>query len=170
MTDDAYLDGLLDELVVTEPREAWCDVVARARRSRRRYVTVVAAIATLVVAPSAWAIHHLWSTSQAAASGITLSAPETPTPSTGDANAAVNAATSWYPDHAVVSHQFAHCIDVQSVPRLNEDCWAVFLDPGNEMGNGPFGPGSTSQRATYLLVLVDPSTDKVIEAASGSSR
>lgn len=54
MTDD-YLDGLLDELVATEPRDAWSDVVARARRSRRRYVAVVAAVAVLLLAPATWA-------------------------------------------------------------------------------------------------------------------
>ena len=168
MMDDAYLDGLLDELVVAEPREAWNDVLARARRSRRRYVVACVAVATLVLAPSAWGIQHLWSGSQATASGITLTTPETPTPPAAEANAAVAAATHAYPDHPVVSYQFAHCVDSQRVPRLDEDCWAVFLNPGNEMSSGP--PGSKSQKATYLLVLVNPSTDQVIEADSGASR
>jgi hypothetical protein len=52
---DAHLDGLLDELVATEPREAWDDVLARARHSRRRYAGVVAAVAVLVLAPATWA-------------------------------------------------------------------------------------------------------------------
>lgn len=59
---DAYLDDLLDELVPTEPHEAWNDVLRRARRARRRYVVVVAAVLTLLVAPSAWAIQHAVST------------------------------------------------------------------------------------------------------------
>ncbi len=53
---DAYLDGLLDELVPAEPREQWSDVLGRARRSRRRYTAVVAAVCALVLAPAAWAI------------------------------------------------------------------------------------------------------------------
>ena len=53
---DAHLDGLLDELVTAEPRERWNDVLGRARRARRRYVAVVAAVAALVLAPAAWAI------------------------------------------------------------------------------------------------------------------
>lgn len=61
MTDD-YLDELLDELVSTQPREAWDDVVGRARRSRRRYAAAVAIVAMLVLAPSAWAIRHALST------------------------------------------------------------------------------------------------------------
>jgi photosystem II stability/assembly factor-like uncharacterized protein len=58
---DAYLDGLLDELVTTEPREAWEDVLDRARRARRRYVAIVVAVITLLVVPSAWAIQQAWS-------------------------------------------------------------------------------------------------------------
>jgi hypothetical protein len=52
---DAYLDQLLDELVAAEPREQWSDVRARARRPRRRYTAVVAAVAVLVLAPATWA-------------------------------------------------------------------------------------------------------------------
>ena len=52
---DAYLDGLLDELVTAEPRERWNDVLGRARHSRRRYATVVAVVAVLVLAPATWA-------------------------------------------------------------------------------------------------------------------
>lgn len=52
---DAYLDGLLDELVTAEPRERWNDVLGRARRSRRRYGVVVVAVAVLVLVPATWA-------------------------------------------------------------------------------------------------------------------
>jgi len=52
---DAYLDGLLDELVTAEPREAWSDVLHRARRSRRRYMALAALVGALVLAPAAWA-------------------------------------------------------------------------------------------------------------------
>jgi hypothetical protein len=52
---DAHLDALLDDLVRAEPREAWSDVLRRARRSRRRYAGVAAAIAVFVLAPATWA-------------------------------------------------------------------------------------------------------------------
>jgi len=52
---NAYLDGLLDQLVTAEPRERWDDVVGRARRSRRRYIAAVATVAVLVLAPATWA-------------------------------------------------------------------------------------------------------------------
>jgi hypothetical protein len=54
MTD--YLDHLLDELVPAEQNTgSWNDVLDRARRSRRRYTVLVAAVAALVLAPAAWA-------------------------------------------------------------------------------------------------------------------
>lgn len=52
---ETYLDDLLDQLVTVEPRPAWNDVLARARRSRRRYV-LVALVALFVLVPAAWAI------------------------------------------------------------------------------------------------------------------
>jgi hypothetical protein len=53
--NDAYLDGLLDELVTPRPRDRWNDVLVRAGRSRRRYAAIVAAVAVLVLAPATWA-------------------------------------------------------------------------------------------------------------------
>jgi hypothetical protein len=55
---DAYLDHLLDELVAGEAREAWQDVLDRARRSRRRYLAAVAVVAALVLVPASWAVAH----------------------------------------------------------------------------------------------------------------
>ena len=52
---DAHLDNLLDELMTAEPREAWNDVLHRARRSRRRYVAVFTAVVVLVLTPATWA-------------------------------------------------------------------------------------------------------------------
>lgn len=52
---ETYLEGLLDELVPAEPREAWGDVLRRARRSRRCYTAAIAAVAVLVLAPATWA-------------------------------------------------------------------------------------------------------------------
>jgi hypothetical protein len=172
---DANLDERLDELVTTEPCQAWNDVLHRARRTRRRYAAGVIVVAALMLAPAAWAIQHVWS-SPPVDSGIRLTAPET-TGSAADGRAAVAAATRSYPERKVISYEFAHCVDVQAVPRLDEDCWAVFLDPTGERPSGParthrLGPTgvlhSEPQKATYFLVLVAPITDQVIEAASGS--
>jgi hypothetical protein len=53
---EAYLDNLLDQLVTVEPQPAWDDVLARARRSRRRFAVMAAAVAVFVLAPAAWAV------------------------------------------------------------------------------------------------------------------
>ena len=52
-----YLDDLFDQLVTVEPHPAWNDVLARARRSRRRYGALVAAVAVFVLVPAAWAVN-----------------------------------------------------------------------------------------------------------------
>ena len=52
-----YLDDLFDQLVTVEPHPAWNDVLARARRSRRRYGALVAAVAVYVLDPTVWAIY-----------------------------------------------------------------------------------------------------------------
>ncbi len=51
-----YLDDLFDQLVTVEPRPAWNDVLARARRSRRRYGALVVLVALFVLVPVAWAV------------------------------------------------------------------------------------------------------------------
>ena len=55
---DAYLDGLLDELVPAEPCVAWNDVLRRARRAHRLYVGAAASVGALVLAPAGWAIQR----------------------------------------------------------------------------------------------------------------
>lgn len=175
--EDESLDRLLDALVVVEPKAAWEDAVMRARRSRRRYAFAAALIVALVVAPTAWAIQHYWTSSQLAENGITLSAPVTAVPANGQT--AADTASHDFDNRKVISYEFKHCVDVQRVPPVNQDCWAVFLDPSHgAVSGGPrYYPSTTrshastqltTQQATYFLVLVDPTTDTVIEGASGS--
>ena len=54
--NETYLEDLFDQLVTVKPRPAWNDVLARARRSRRRYSGLVALVALFVLVPSAWAV------------------------------------------------------------------------------------------------------------------
>jgi hypothetical protein len=56
---DSHLDGLLDELVSSEPREGWDDVLQRARHSQRHYTALVLVVAALVLAPTTWAAVRL---------------------------------------------------------------------------------------------------------------
>ena len=66
----------------------------------------------------------------------------------------------------MLEYHYAHCADEQSPAGLSEDCWAVSLDPSGLTSHGP--PGAVPQQFTYLLVLLDPTDDKFIEAATGA--
>lgn len=53
------LGELFEETLVTvEPRPAWNDVLARTRRSRRRFGAAIAAVLLFVLVPAAWAINR----------------------------------------------------------------------------------------------------------------
>ena len=53
---ETYLDDLFEQLVTVEPRPAWNDVLARSRRSRRRFGAMAVLVALFVLAPAAWAV------------------------------------------------------------------------------------------------------------------
>src|SRR5437773_525262 len=46
--NESHLENLLDELVTVEPRPAWDDVLARTRRSHRRFVAMAAVVVLFV--------------------------------------------------------------------------------------------------------------------------
>jgi hypothetical protein len=178
--NEPYLDSLLDDLVTVEPREAWDDVLRRARGVRRRYAFAASLVVVLAVAPSAWAIQHFWSASELALNGIVLGAPQTPAPADGSAAAA--AASHAFGDRQVISFEYQHCVDSGRVPPLDQDCWAVFLVPrAGGISGGPHVFPTTASTSTtsppvttpttpdepYFLVLVNPVTNSVIEGASG---
>jgi hypothetical protein len=100
-----------------------------------------------------------------ALAGIALTEPGGPTPSAAAGDAAA-AAASKDAGASVLEYHYAHCVDSQSAnPHIDEDCWAVSLDPTGLRSSGP--PGSPAQKATYNLVLIDPANDKFIEGANG---
>jgi hypothetical protein len=150
---DAHLDGLFDELVAAEPQERWNDVLHRARRSRRRYAAVVAAIAVLVLAPATWAavrafegtpaplsIHQNfveWDASAAAMeayfaqSGFTKHVPRA---DASKAHGVLQLATSDGP------------LDLWAAPELdgNGTCWFVGWE-SDMHGDNALGEGSCTQ-------------------------
>lgn len=103
-------------------------------------------------------------TGKLAAGGITLTAPHGSTPSAAAGRAAARAAGRAFGEKLLEYH-YAYCSDTQHVPPLAQDCWAVSLDPSGHGGGGAPQTGPPSA-ATYLFVLVDPSTDAVIEGQS----
>ncbi|MDX6480687.1 MAG: hypothetical protein QOG85_1197 [Gaiellaceae bacterium] len=101
-----------------------------------------------------------------APAGITLTAPEGPIPSSAAGETAAKAASNESGGRAVLEYHYAHCVDSQSAnPHVDEDCWAVSLDPTGVVSNPP--PGRPAQTATYSLLLIDPANDKFIEWADG---
>jgi len=100
-----------------------------------------------------------------AVNGIILSAAQGAMASDASGGAAAEAASSALGGRAILESHYAHCVDTQRVPAVSEDCWAVSLDPQGITSNPP--PGAPVQQATYVLVLIDPANDSVIEVAEG---
>ncbi|HEY3461975.1 MAG TPA: hypothetical protein VGK62_00800 [Gaiellaceae bacterium] len=64
----------------------------------------------------------------------------------------------------VLEYHYVHCVDA---PGVDEDCWAVSLDPSGLTGNGG-RPGIAPQEASDLMVLIYPMGDEVIETQQGA--
>ena len=78
------------------------------------------------------------------------------------------AASKAFDGAAVREAYFAHCVSLD----VNQDCWAVSLDPSTfeTMLPGPLtvAPStSTDQKLTYLVALIDPGTGRVLTALWG---
>ena len=68
-----------------------------------------------------------------------------------------------YQGHRVLEVHYVRCVDSLKTPRLDQDCWAVSIDPHGVITPGP---GPTKIRCDLAFVTAD--TGKVIEAALGS--
>ena len=55
--------------------------------------------------------------------------------------------------------QYAHCV----AEGIDQDCWAVSLDPSGLRSHGPM-----KWHDTFLVALVDPATDNVLFAEGGA--
>jgi len=146
------------------------------RRVKRRYLIAVgmavaagAAIALAITVTgsggAAPGIFRTVSSGKLAAGGITLSAPHGSIPTSSAGEAAASAASQAFGGNKVREYHYAYCVDTQKVPALAQDCWAVSLDPSGYGGGGTPHTGPASP-ATYLLVLVDPSDDAVLDGQS----
>jgi len=97
-----------------------------------------------------------------AADGIYLTLPDdaaTAATSSRLQNPAEVAASKAFRGAAVRESHFAHC----RFANIDEDCWAVSLDPSSVQSHGP-----VPMRATYLLTLVDPITQEVLVSEAGA--
>lgn len=96
--------------------------------------------------------------------GIDLTVP-TASSSAAAGVAAAAAASAAFGGAAAIESNFAHCVAPGGV---DQDCWAISLDPSRFHSDPP--PGSTTPpiTATYMIVLVDPTTDQVLHSQDGA--
>jgi hypothetical protein len=171
--------------------------VNRLRRVRRQYLAAAAvgliAACGLAVSSAVRSANSptdvtftTVSPQQLAEGGIQLSTPQnaaSPSANATEGQTAEAAARSWFGGIGqVLESHYAHCVDSTANPPISEDCWAVSLDPTNiaapTVGPPANPPGVTTDttattttqqaaRPSYMIVLVDPSTNKVLEAQSG---
>jgi hypothetical protein len=146
------------------------------RSVKRRYLVavgagVVAGVAialAITVAGSGGAAPGIFRTVSAkklAAGGLRLSAPHSATPSAASGRAAARAAGKQFEGRKVLEYHYVHCADP---PGVNEDCWAVSLEPGGPFSAGPVLPGQPAPpKPTYLVVLIYPIGHEFIEAQQG---
>jgi hypothetical protein len=106
--------------------------------------------------------------------GVTLSAVTPPgnLPITAAAGAA--RASKFQGGRRVLEVRYARCVDNQKVPRLDQDCWAVAIDPHGLRGSGGLvvmangHPKVRREQAHYDVVFVYAKSGKVIEAKLGN--
>jgi hypothetical protein len=102
------------------------------------------------------------------AAGINLTEPQNPSAPAGSAasgKTAAAAASKAFGGAAVRESHFAHCNVANAAPPIDEDCWAISLDPS---GFHSHGPATTTIAATYLIVLIDPATGQALLGESGA--
>ena len=87
------------------------------------------------------------------------------TRSAASGRAAARAASRQFGGQKVLEYHYVHCLDP---PGVDEDCWAVSLDPSGPTLNGPALPGQPAPpKPTYLVVLIYPIGHEFVEAAQG---
>ena len=100
--------------------------------------------------------------------GVELTTPQGAS-SDGEGNAAEAAARKEFGGPSpVVEPHFAHCTDTRKVHLLNEDCWAVALNGADVAAPGGTPPGGPPAKPLkWFIVLVEPGTDKILDAQGG---
>ena len=86
------------------------------------------------------------------------------------------AAASKFQGARVLEVHYVHCVDTTKVPKLNEDCWAVAMNPRGIAvpGGAVVSRSGRSPKAwhrptvRYDLVFVNASSGEIIEGTAGS--
>lgn len=125
----------------------------------------VLAGATVVRSANSPAVVTVADISPAALSSRGIELTVSATTSTVAAGAAAAVAASNAFDAPVIESHFAHCVAPGGV---DQDCWAISLDPSSFQSGST--PGSTDPpiQATYMIVLVDPASDQILHSQDGA--
>jgi len=145
---------------------------------KRRYLIALGAVAAGIAAAIAIALtgsgrgaHGIfWSVSTKTlaagglrSDGLMLTAAHGRTPSAANGRAAARTASKQF-SSKVLEYHYVHCRD----QTVDEDCWAVSLDPSALMLGGGAPPGFPAQKkASYLVVLISSVGHAFIEGVEG---
>ena len=132
----------------------------------------IAAVIALTAAPSGKSGTPFPFTSvsaaQLASGGITLSSTTAAIPADAASTSTVAQAATAYEGAAVREMHYMHCVDTWARPQINQDCYAVSMDPSGVVVLG--SPNMPPPKpATWEIELVDPTTAKVIGDRGGNN-
>jgi hypothetical protein len=146
-------------------------------RKRYTYIALVALCATAVAAVlvavpggksgTAFAFTTV-TPAQMYAAGVTLSDAQAAVPGTSVSASAAAQAASAMVGTAVREVHYMHCVNTFVRPQIDQDCYAVSVDPANAPTLGGFPDQTTSKPATWELIMVSP-TGQVIDDTGGSN-
>jgi hypothetical protein len=110
-----------------------------------------------------------------ASQGVKLTAASPPADLPISAAEATAAASKFQGGRPALETHYVHCVDTTKVPRLDEDCWAISINPKGMTAPGGAALASSSASETitaspairYDVVFVEPHGGKVIEATLG---
>jgi len=70
----------------------------------------------------------------------------------------------------VREEHYVHCVDTWARPQIDQDCYAVSVDPSGVPVLGSALAGlSDPKPATWEVVFIDPSTGAVIDDRGGNN-
>ncbi|SRR6266516_215892 len=148
------------------------------RRKYQALVLCVAVAGSIAFAFSASGRSAPWpftsvTPQELAREGVTLTAA-TPPANVPTTAADAAAAARKFQGHRALEVHYAHCVDTTNVPRLDQGCWAVSIDPrgmtapgGLVLAPSAYTTTPSSPAIHYDVVFVDPMSGKVIEATLG---
>jgi hypothetical protein len=138
----------------------------------RTVLCVFAAVAALVLTPRGKSVTPFAFTTvtptQLAGAGVTLSDPQAPVPGTAVSASAAAQVASAMNNSAVKEVHYMHCANTWVRPQINQDCYAVSIDPTNTPILGDPDMSTNPKPATWELVMVSPS-GQVIDDTGGNN-